>query len=254
MFEGYARCPLISFQTAILTVASDRTVRTYLFPELTPQHVLNAHRAAVNAVSISHNHIISVSGDRSLRLWDADTGALLRTFENHHRRGYAIAIPLFSMPVRCPTLAGRRRLQYPARRVPLTCAPLAHSIASIDYKHPFVLSGSSDKHIRLLDVSTLQGWSTSPTAESKASVAAGLGRSVVCDACGSSTSAGEPVQPPLRRRPHEDLVRSVALSSDLVVSGSYDFTVKVSACSTLSDRPQRSCRAHPVRALVGVGS
>lgn len=65
----------------------DRTVRTYLFPDLQPQHVLNAHRAAVNAVSISHNHIISVSGDRSLRMWDAETGALLRTFENHHRRG-----------------------------------------------------------------------------------------------------------------------------------------------------------------------
>ena len=69
-------------------VAADKTVRTYLFPDLTPQHVLNAHRAAVNAVSISNNHIISVSGDRSLRLWDAETGALLRTFENHHRRGY----------------------------------------------------------------------------------------------------------------------------------------------------------------------
>lgn len=67
---------------------SDRTVRTYSFPDLARQHVLGAHRAAVNAVSISSSHIVSVSGDRSLRVWDAETGALLRTLENHHRRGY----------------------------------------------------------------------------------------------------------------------------------------------------------------------
>ena len=66
----------------------DRTVRTYLFPDLDPQHIMTGHRAAVNAVSLSPTHIVSASGDRSLRLWDANTGALLRTFENHHSRGY----------------------------------------------------------------------------------------------------------------------------------------------------------------------
>jgi F-box and WD-40 domain protein 1/11 len=66
----------------------DRTVRTYKFPDLTPQFVLGAHRAAVNVVSISKTLIVSGSGDRSIRLWDAATGKLLRTFENHHTRGY----------------------------------------------------------------------------------------------------------------------------------------------------------------------
>jgi WD40 repeat protein len=65
----------------------DRTVRTYRFPDLTPQFVLGAHKAAVNAVSIYKNLIVSGSGDRSVRLWDAETGKLLRTFENHHGRG-----------------------------------------------------------------------------------------------------------------------------------------------------------------------
>lgn len=68
-------------------VFTDRTVRTYTFPDLTPQFVLGAHRAAVNAVSISSTLIVSGSGDRSIRLWDAKTGKLLRTFENHHSRG-----------------------------------------------------------------------------------------------------------------------------------------------------------------------
>ncbi|KAI0374634.1 WD40 repeat-like protein [Pilatotrama ljubarskyi] len=171
----------------LVSCSKDRTVRTYLFPDLKRQHILNAHRAAVNAVAISNNQIVSVSGDRSLRLWDAETGAVIRTFENHHRRG----------------------------------------IASVDFRHPFVLSGSSDKHIRLLDVSTLQGWSTSPSADNKPPVVAELGSGVVCEACGSNTSAAAASQPPPRRRAHEDLVRSVALGSEFVVSGSYDFTVKV---------------------------
>lgn len=100
-------------------------------------------------------------------------------------------------------------------------------IASVDFRHPFVLSGSSDKHIRLLDVSSLQGWSTSPSADNKPPVVSPeLGRGV-CEACGNNTPAAEASQPPPRRRAHEDLVRSVALGSDFVVSGSYDFTVKV---------------------------
>jgi F-box and WD-40 domain protein 1/11 len=72
----------------------DRTVRTYSFPDLVPEFVLGAHRAAVNAVSISKTLIVSGSGDRSIRLWDAETGQLLRTFENHHSRGYVYAFLL----------------------------------------------------------------------------------------------------------------------------------------------------------------
>ncbi|KAG7092986.1 hypothetical protein E1B28_009285 [Marasmius oreades] len=108
----------------LVSCSKDRTVRTYTFPSLKPQFVLRAHRAAVNAVAISSTLIVSGSGDRSIRLWNATTGALLRTFENHHSRG----------------------------------------IASIDFKSPFVISGSSDKHLRLLDISTLQGWCTFPDA------------------------------------------------------------------------------------------
>src|SRR5882762_5760255 len=63
---------------------ADRTLRTYLFPDLKPHLILRGHRAAVNAVAISDNLIVSASGDRSMAVWDANTGQLIRAFENHH--------------------------------------------------------------------------------------------------------------------------------------------------------------------------
>ncbi|KAG6868681.1 hypothetical protein C0993_011911 [Termitomyces sp. T159_Od127] len=72
----------------LVSCSKDHTVRTYSFPDLTPQYVLGAHRAAVNAVSISQNLIASGSGDKSIKIWDANTGNLLRTLELHHNRGF----------------------------------------------------------------------------------------------------------------------------------------------------------------------
>ncbi|KAF5373847.1 hypothetical protein D9758_000963 [Tetrapyrgos nigripes] len=143
----------------LVSCSKDRTVRTYSFPDLEPQFVLGAHRAAVNAVSISSTLIVSASGDRSIRLWDAKTGKLLRTFENHHSRG----------------------------------------IASIDFKPPCVLSGSSDKHLRLFDITSLQGWSTSPDTQDGGSsqplplpLSFAFGRSPFNSIPGTSGSSGSP--------------------------------------------------------------
>lgn len=82
----------------MVTFGLDRTIRTYLFPDLTPHLVLSSHRAAVNAVSISPTQIVSASGDRSVRVWDAATGETLNIFEQHHSRGYAFFY--FSRPVK----------------------------------------------------------------------------------------------------------------------------------------------------------
>lgn len=182
----------------LVSCSKDRTVRTYSFPDLVPQFVLGAHRAAVNAVSISKDLIVSGSGDRSIRLWDAKTGKLLRTFDNHHTRG----------------------------------------IASIDFKPPIVLSGSSDKHLRLFDITSLQGWSTSPeydgtTPASNTSLPFPLISTpgLVCQTCGSSGVQPTPLPQPSTdgggRCIHGDLVRSVAVGYDFVLSGSYDLSIKV---------------------------
>jgi len=160
----------------------------------------------VNAISISESCIVSASGDRSVRLWDAETGKLLRTFDNHHIRG----------------------------------------IASIDFCTPFVLSGSSDEHVRLFDMSTSQGWSTSPEYDGVAPASNNHlpfqlpgssninpgSTGLICQSCGSShiESTSVPRSATDKRGGrcmHTGLVRTVALGEDFVLSGSYDLTIKV---------------------------
>ena len=176
MFERWVCFSIEAFSLTRKRI--DRTVRSYSFPDLNRQFVFGAHRAAVNAVSISKSLIVSGSGDRSIRLWDAESGKLLRTFENHHSRG----------------------------------------IASIDFVPPLVVSGSSDKHLRLFDISNSQGWSTCPPTP--------FLNYVGCQTCGGmltnvpAAASGD--------RMHEDLVRSVALGDEFVLSGSYDLSIKVS--------------------------
>ncbi|KAG2019834.1 F-box/WD repeat-containing protein 11 [Coprinopsis cinerea AmutBmut pab1-1] len=190
----------------LVSCSKDRSIRIYSFPDLTLRFILDEHRAAVNAVSISDSYIVSGSGDRSIRLWDAKTGKLLRTFDNHHSRG----------------------------------------IASIDFMPPIITSGSSDMHLRVFDISTLQGWSTSPEYDRAMTAAssnvapfpldgtagsAGLSSGFLCQSCGSEknprrpgSASGSNVN---HHHQHGNLVRTVSLGDDFVVSGSYDLTIKV---------------------------
>lgn len=182
----------------LVSCSKDNLVKTYSFPSLTLEFVLRGHRAAVNAIALSKTHIVSGSGDRSVKVWDAQTGRLLRTFENHHSRG----------------------------------------IASIDFRPPFILTGSSDKHLRLIDVTTSQGWSTSPDYHfADDSIPRRLppvisnstlenDSRLMCQVCGSENVHAVPagVHGPCV---HSDLVRSVALGEDYVVSGSYDLSIKI---------------------------
>ncbi|KAF8077667.1 F-box/WD repeat-containing protein 11 [Lyophyllum atratum] len=184
----------------LVSCSKDHTVRTYSFPDLAPQFVLHAHRAAVNAVSISKDLIASGSGDKSIKLWDAKTGKLLRTFDNHHSRG----------------------------------------IASIDFCPPHILTGSSDKHLRLVNMTNMQeGWSTSPEYRYDNNVLSDVdplpfpsvasvlsGSRLMCHVCGSENVHRVPagVHGPCV---HADLVRSVILGEDFIVSGSYDLSIKV---------------------------
>ena len=116
-----------------------------------------------------------------------------------------------------------------------------------------ILSGSSDKHIRVFDCRTMQGWSTSSEFDSSASVplsslaipiseedasAEGVpvtmcqncgGAVAVKDATGGSPQVAETGRLSRQQCGHVNLVRSVAMGTDFVVSGSY---VRCSPSST----------------------
>ena len=131
------------------------------------------------------------------------------------------------------------------------------SIASIDFCPPYLLSGSSDKHIRLIDINTGKGWSTSEELDTISSpsglstpeadlelvtcvdeeykspaisgVCSTCGHGVVLGASARGTIPGQAGMLRLKRysNAHAGLVRSVCMNEEWVVSGSYDSTVKV---------------------------
>lgn len=176
-----------SDSTRLVTCSKDRTIRTYLFPDLTPHLTLDSHRAAVNAISISPTQIVSASGDRSVRIWDATTGAIVGCFEQHHSRG----------------------------------------IASIDFAPPYIVSGSSDKHVRFFNMLTSLGWSTSPHLEPYPPTTAAAAICQACGSrCGLDEDVARR-DSLRASQAHRELVRSVVLGETYVVSGSYDQTIKV---------------------------
>ncbi|KAF8582321.1 WD40 repeat-like protein [Ramaria rubella] len=171
----------------LVSCSKDQTIRTYLLPDLSPHLVLDSHRAAVNAIAISPTHIVSASGDRSIRLWDPETGDLLHCFERHHNRG----------------------------------------IASLDFSPPYILSGSSDKQLRFFNVLTSHGWSTSSYLEPYAQTTPASNVCQACGNADGTIADALNQKSMKRAQTHKGMVRSVVIGNQFVVSGSYDQTIKV---------------------------
>jgi F-box and WD-40 domain protein 1/11 len=97
----------------------------------------------------------------------------------------------------------------------------------------------------LVDMTTLQGWSTSPEYQYEnnppsnvdhlplpfvsATLSSNTGGRLLCQICGSDNVHPAPNRSVTTEThcTHGDLVRSVALGEDFVVSGSYDLSIKV---------------------------
>ncbi|QRW18977.1 shwachman-bodian-diamond syndrome protein [Rhizoctonia solani] len=183
--EDSVLCVRASSKT-IVACGKDRHLRIYSLPDLKLVHILVSHRAAVNALSLSPDglFVISASGDRSVRIWDTVTGKIVASLEGWHSRG----------------------------------------IASIDFHPPYIVSGSSDKHIRLPEnlpnslTSSLEF--ETPVTPSHPPLPL-VSSSQLCQSCNGLGTVAKP------RAGHKDLVRTVAMNRDFVVSGSYDETIKV---------------------------
>jgi len=55
------------------------------YPKFVSVRILSGHRAAVNSVHFRDNIVATASGDRSVRLWSLNSGAVIRTIQSHDR-------------------------------------------------------------------------------------------------------------------------------------------------------------------------
>lgn len=166
---------------------------------------------------------ISASGDRSIKIWSIHTGAHLFTLDSAHPRGIASLDfkPAFSGDYQKSELEG-------------------------DVVQGTIVTGSSDATIRLCTLITKP--SLPDGLDALSIIDANTNQPVAKDAHEARIVEGplcwtDCLCPPSIRkatstscmrcwnRGHTGLVRSLHLKGDIVISGGYDGTVKVSLCS-----------------------
>ncbi|KXN87593.1 Vegetative incompatibility protein HET-E-1 [Leucoagaricus sp. SymC.cos] len=232
-------------------IARKFTDKFHGFPKITSplnvswpvmQGVIAGHQGPIQFVAFSPDgkRIVSGSGDRAIRFWDAETGKPLQPpLKGHHRRVESVAfLPdgryvvsgSGDKTIRLWDAETGKALQPPLEGHDGTVKSVAFSP---DGRR--VVSGSDDKTIRLWDAET--GKALQPPLEGHDSWVLSVafspdGRHVV-SGLGDKTirlwdaETGKALQPPLEG--HDGSVSSVAFSPDgrRVVSGSGDSTIRL---------------------------
>ena len=210
-----------------------------------PAGQLTGHTGAVNSVAFSPGgHFIATgSDDRTVRLWDAQTGQPLGSPLSGHRNaithvafspdGHRLASGAFDDTVRVwDTLAGRPLIGHQDKVSRVAFSPDGHRIASASW----------DKTVRVWDVETRQPVGAPLTGhedwvdcvvfspDGRRIASAGADKTIrIWDAAN-----GQPIGQPLRG--HEKAVDSVAYSPDghRLVTASDDKTVRIWDADTLA--------------------
>ncbi|KAJ7633052.1 WD40 repeat-like protein [Roridomyces roridus] len=251
----------------LFTGSRDRTVREWnLTTGLVERVIAGVHASSVLSICVHDGFVASAGSDRRVAVWDLEKNALVKIIVDHEDSVLCVrldgrrlvscskdrTVRTYSFPDLAPQFVlGAHRAAVNAvaisdtlivsgsgdRSVRLWDAATGkllrtfdnhhtRGIASIDFMAPYVVSGSSDKHLRLFDITTFQGWSTSPEYEGNPPPAPLAAGPVICATCGSAAVATQVAAQP-QRCVHADLVRSVALGKDFVLSGSYDLSIKI---------------------------
>ncbi|AAW40931.2 f-box/wd-repeat protein lin-23, putative [Cryptococcus deneoformans JEC21] len=223
----------------IVSCSKDKTIRLFSIHTLEPLLVIGGtadlylHRGAVNAVGLSKDYIISASGDKTLRVWSIKTGALLACIEGHHRGIASIDFsPLPPSPINLPdgqifrglivtgsSDASIRTFHLIEDRIPdLQNLKMGHSMVTS------ATDGSEDGYSQ----ANTYGIPTELTGEGHKVILVPQGSFFSPCICPPGLSRMEGgVCRRCFNRGHLDLVRTVHFGKGVILSGSYDATVKV---------------------------
>ena len=218
--------------------------------------ILGDHDACVTSVAFSPDgrHIVSGSGDKTVRVWDAQTGqSVMDPLKGHDKRVTSVAFSPDGRHIVSGS-GDNTVVVWDAQTGQSVMDPLkghdnyVNSVAfSPDGRH--IVSGSGDKTVRVWDAQTGQSVMDPLKGhdEEVSSVAFSPdGRHIVSGSCDKrvrvwDAQTGQSVMDPLEG--HDKEVSSVAFSPDgrHIVSGSHDMTVRVWDAQSITDTLTVSC-------------
>ncbi|EIW72921.1 hypothetical protein TREMEDRAFT_59082 [Tremella mesenterica DSM 1558] len=225
----------------VVSCSKDKTIRLFTIKDLQETLVIHAsseegrHRGAVNAVGLSKEYIVSGSGDKTVRVWDIHTGSLLAAVEAHSRGIASVAFS--SQP--SPYSSFEPKMGYTYKGTIIT----GSADASIRTFHLLARSTSSFTSVRTVSselvppmedltfremLDTEHDVDMSPINSDHDELV--LDKGPICWAsciCPQGTRVEGRSCGRCFNRGHTDLVRSLHLGEEVILSGSYDSTVKV---------------------------
>ncbi|KAK8844693.1 hypothetical protein IAR55_006542 [Kwoniella newhampshirensis] len=228
----------------VVSCSKDKTIRVFDVNTLRELLTIGGnredlHRGAVNAVNLSKEYIISASGDKTIRVWSIHTGELLSVLEAHNKGIASIDfsprtsfVPQSNGVSKGSIVSGcsdasiksfdlfersqRDMLNFPGKNDQnMTSTTLSEAEADDDFEtepdpslsNLNLLERTSNYTLRIRE--NYRNWSPCICPP-------GLARVNENGGCGRCGNHG-----------HTGLVRTVFLGDEVVVSGSYDATVKV---------------------------